>query len=40
LAVADPSPEKVEARSQAARIGWQTRRRTMADQLGHVGAEL
>ena len=40
LAVAEPSPEKVEARSQAARMGWHTRRRTMADQLGHVGAQL
>jgi hypothetical protein len=30
----------VEARSQAARIGWHTRRRLMADQLGHVGAQL
>jgi hypothetical protein len=40
LAVADPSPEKVEARSQAARVGWHSRRRTMADQLGNVGAEL
>jgi hypothetical protein len=40
LAVAVPSPEKVEARSQAARMGWHTRRRTMADQLGNVGAQL
>jgi hypothetical protein len=30
----------VEARSQAALVGWQTRRRTMADQLGHVGQQL
>lgn len=40
LAVAVPSPEKVEVRSQAARMGWHTRRRLMADQLGNVGAEL
>jgi hypothetical protein len=39
LAVADLSPEKVEARSQAS-MGWHTRRRTMADQLGNVGAQL
>jgi hypothetical protein len=37
LAVADPTPEKTAARSHAARVGWHTRRRTMADQLGHVG---
>jgi hypothetical protein len=40
LTVADPTPEKVEARSQAARMGWHTRRRVMADQLGNVGAQL
>jgi hypothetical protein len=40
LAVAVPTPEKVEARSQASRMGWHTRRRVMADQLGNVGAEL
>jgi hypothetical protein len=40
LAVADLTPEKVEARSQAARMGWHTRRRVMADQLGDVGAQL
>jgi hypothetical protein len=40
LAVTDPSPEKMEARSQAARMGWHTRRRNMADQLGDVGAQL
>src|SRR5829696_4808059 len=40
MAVADPTPEKQVARSQAARIGWHTRRRTMADQLGNVGAQL
>jgi hypothetical protein len=40
LAVADPSPEKMAARSQAALVGWHTRRRTMADQLGNVGAQL
>jgi hypothetical protein len=40
LAVADPTPEKVEARSRAAIVGWHTRRRTMADQLGDVGAQL
>jgi hypothetical protein len=40
LAVADPTPKKVEARSQAARMGWHTRRRVMADQLGNVGAQL
>jgi hypothetical protein len=28
------------AASQAAILGWQTRRRHMADQLGHVGAQL
>lgn len=28
------------AASQVAVLGWQTRRRTMADQLGHVGAQL
>jgi hypothetical protein len=40
LAVADPTPEKMEARSQAAMLGWHTRRRHMADQLGDVGAQL
>jgi hypothetical protein len=40
LSVADPSPEKMAARSQAAMLGWHTRRRHMADQLGHVGAEV
>jgi hypothetical protein len=28
------------AASQAATLGWHTRRRTMADQLGHVGQQL
>jgi hypothetical protein len=40
LAVADPTPEKMAARSQAAIVGWHTRRRHMADQLGEVGAQL
>jgi hypothetical protein len=30
----------MEARSQAAMLGWHTRRRHMADQLGDVGAQL
>jgi hypothetical protein len=39
LAVAQDG-QKMAERSHAARIGWQTRRRTMADQLGEVGAQL
>jgi hypothetical protein len=31
---------KTEDQCQAAILGWQTRRRHMADQLGHVGAQL
>jgi hypothetical protein len=40
LTVADPSPKKMAARSQAAMLGWHTRRRHMADTLGQVGAQV
>jgi hypothetical protein len=38
--VAGQDAETKSAASLAAILGWQTRRRTMADQLGHVGAQL
>jgi hypothetical protein len=39
-ALAGQDAETKSAASRAAILGWQTRRRTMADQLGHVGAQL
>jgi hypothetical protein len=38
--VAGRDGETTSAASQAVILGWQTRRRTMADQLGHVGVQL
>jgi hypothetical protein len=39
-AVAGQDGRTTSAASQAVRIGWHTRRRLMADQLGDVGAQL
>jgi hypothetical protein len=33
-------PSKTEAHRQAARLGWQTRRRRVADQLGGLAVQL
>jgi hypothetical protein len=38
--VAGQDTRTKSAASQAVILGWQTRRQTMADQLGHVGAQL
>jgi hypothetical protein len=40
LTVAQDPTKTAEDRRQAAIVGWHTRRQHMADQLGHVGAQL
>jgi hypothetical protein len=40
LTVAQDTTKSAEDRRQAAVVGWHTRRQHMADQLGHVGAQL
>jgi hypothetical protein len=40
LALTQDTAKIHEDRRQAAIVGWHTRRRTMADQLGEVGAQL